>query len=107
MIYCVAGCTSYSLQAHGYTYSTHCNTHRMISKELLLERISAHNLPAQELTIEVEGALYQIFSRHVEIVNTLRDNIEKIIPENLRLFYVSDTSYSLPTQQYSLSLVVR
>ncbi len=69
--------------------------------------MSSQDLPVQDLTIEVEGALYQISSQRVEVVNTLRDNIDKIIPEDLQLFYISDTSYSLPAQQYSLSLVVK
>ena len=79
----------------------------MISKELLLDRINSHDLPTQKLTIKIEGALYQLLSKEREIIITLQEKMDVIIPERCNLFYLSDTTYSPPTQQYSLSFVVK
>lgn len=79
----------------------------MISKELLLDCINSHNLPTDDLTVKVEGAFYQILSRREEIITEVKEKINDILPDCYHLFYLSDTSYSLPTRQYSLSFVVK
>ena len=79
----------------------------MISKELLLDRIHSHNVPTQHLTVKVEGALYQVQSKRKELIAAIQERIDDIIPERCDLFYLSDTTYSPPTQQYSLSFVVK
>lgn len=79
----------------------------MISKEVLLDRIDAHDLPAQRLTVKVEGALYHLLSKERELITSIQEKINDIIPEPCHLFYLSDTTYSPPTQQYSVSFVVK
>ncbi len=79
----------------------------MISKEVLLERMNSRDVPTQELSLQVEGAFYQIHSRKKDIIVAIKEKISDIIPDQCHLFYLSDTTYSLPTQQYSLSFVVK
>ena len=79
----------------------------MISRELLLDRMNSNNLPTQELTVEVEGVFYQVYSKNKELIISFQEKIGAIIPEHYHLFYLSDTTYSLPTQRYSLSFVVK
>ena len=78
-----------------------------MSKESLLNRISDKELSTDELTIKVDGAFYQIFSKQETLIQAIKNNINDIVPEQYSLFYLSDTSYSLPTRQYSVSFVVK
>lgn len=79
----------------------------MISKEVLLDRINAHNLPVQQLTVKVEGALYHLLSKEEKLIRAIQEQIGEIIPEPCNLFYLSNTTYSPPTQQYLVSFMVR
>ena len=79
----------------------------MISRELLIDRMNSHNLPTQELTVKVDGVFYQVCSKRRELIMSFQENLDTIIPKRYRLFYLSDTTYSLPTQQYSFSFVVK
>ena len=79
----------------------------MISKEVLFERMISRNIPTQELSLNVVGAVYQIHSEKRDIIIAIKEKISDIIPEQCNLFYLSDATYSMPAQQYSLSFVVK
>ena len=79
----------------------------MISKEVLLERMNSNAIPTHDLFIKVDGAQYQVHSKQEEALVLIKENISKIIPECCQLFYLSDTTYCLPTGRYALRFFLR